>query len=187
LREIHGRTGVSRATLSVLLREHPLTDEELLARRAARVPHRGRYKELGSPSALYRLAPGVLTRATKARIAEAAVTLRLALWNFRVFHSAFEGDTVDCLVIPPGRRPAKLQVKWARPGKDGGLAAIRLMRSNGRGKLRRYTEGEFDFMVGYDLYSDTAFVWSWTELREYKGSVTICSDASERWDKLLGE
>jgi hypothetical protein len=106
------------------------------------------------------------------------VTLRLALKGFRVFRSAFEGDGVDLLVLTPDARSLKIQVKWARTCTQGGLPMIRLMCANGRGKLRRYVEGEVDFAVGYDLYSDRAFVWSWTELRKYKTVVTVTWELS---------
>lgn len=184
LREIHRKTGVSRGSLSALLRPYySLTEEELHARRLARVPHRGRYKDPGEPSALYRLAPKQLSSTTKARVAEAAVTLRLALLGFRVFRSVFEGDRVDCIVLV-GQSTVKIQVKWARAPKNGGLPCVRLCCSNGRGKFRRYQEGDFDFLVGYDLYSDTAFVWSWADLRDYETVVTISAEAAERWGKI---
>lgn len=120
LREIHRKTGVSRGSLSALLRPYySLTEEELHARRLARVPH----------------------------------------------------PTV------------KIQVKWARAPKNGGLPCVRLCCSNGRGKFRRYQEGDFEFLVGYD-YSDTAFVWSWADLRDYETVVTISAEAAERWGKI---
>lgn len=49
---------------------------------------------------------------------------------------------------------------------------------------RRYADGSIDFIVGYDLFTDTAYVWAWGEVRD-KVCVTICPEAAERWDKLL--
>jgi hypothetical protein len=41
-------------------------------------------------------------------------------------------------------------------------------------------------MIGFDLFTDTAYVWSNVEVSG-KNTVTICSDALERWDKLLAD
>ena len=48
-----------------------------------------------------------------------------------------------------------------------------------------YKAGDFDFIVGYDLFTDTCYVWSWEEVAHFKATVTICPEAEERWDKLL--
>jgi hypothetical protein len=54
--------------------------------------------------------------------------------------------------------------------------------SNGRAS-RKYREGELDFVVGYDFFSDTAYVWSWAEVRG-RTSISASHDAAERWDKI---
>jgi hypothetical protein len=52
--------------------------------------------------------------------------------------------------------------------------------------MRRYMDREFDFIVGYDLFRDTAYVFSWDEVSANKTTVTVSKDAAERWDKILG-
>lgn len=59
----------------------------------------------------------------------------------------------------------KLQVKWAS-SRLHGLPFLKLRCANGRGKSRKYREGEFDFIVGYDLFTDTAYVFSYNELED---------------------
>jgi hypothetical protein len=31
------------------------------------------------------------------------------------------------------------------------------------------------------------YVWSWDEVKHLRNMVTICPEAAERWDKLIGE
>jgi len=65
-----------------------------------------------------------------------------------------------------------------------GSPTVSLKRAHGHSGFVRYKKGEFDFLIGYDLYSDTAYVWSWDELRALKTNVSIAAGAAERWDKL---
>ena len=50
---------------------------------------------------------------------------------------------------------------------------------------RRYAKGDFDFLVGYDLFTDMAYVWSWAEVEQHKASITIAEDSCEKWEKLI--
>ena len=74
----------------------------------------------------------------------------------------------------------KLQVRLARQHKVG-LPVVSLMYNHGRSRLQK---GSFDFVVGFDVVTDTAYVWSWAETEHLKSSITITPDAAERWDKL---
>jgi hypothetical protein len=127
-----------------------------------------------------------LSKQRKAKIAEAAVLFRLTLHGFPAYGSWFDGDKADWMVrVPTTGKRLSIQVKWARQGKAG-APFIRLSCSEGRGKLRRYAQGEFDFIVGYDLWSDTCYVWSWEDTARHASTISICSGAAERWDKLSG-
>lgn len=191
LPEIQAKTGASKGSLSAWLRDFPLTANELKVRREALYQHhrdapRKPYKDRGEESALHRMAPHELDKPTKARIAEAAVLLRLSLFGMRVFGSICDGDKTDWVAIVPGNtQPIKIQVKWAREGHHG-LPWVSVQCAQGRKTTGTYKEGDFDFLVGYDLYSDKAYVWSWAEVKKAKKSLTTCPDAAERWDKILG-
>jgi hypothetical protein len=65
-----------------------------------------------------------------------------------------------------------------------GVAIVPLLCSDGRKKRRRYRNGEFDFIVGYCLFSDIAYVLSFGEM-EGKTQHTPQEKDVERWDKLL--
>jgi len=126
------------------------------------------------------------TRHQKAKIAEAAVLLRVVVFGMTAYRSVFDGDKVDWFVETPQGRTWKVQVKWVRESRHG-LPGVSLRCHEGNRDLRRYQEGEFDFIVGYDLYTDVSYVWSFEEAEHLRNSVTVCAEAAERWDKLLAK
>lgn len=193
LREIVRRTQASKGAVSLWLRPYPLSEEErrALARKNHYSPATLR-KERGAESPLHKVVAGQnLTVFEKMRIAEAAVLLRLTLHRFRVFGPVFDGDEVDWLAEDPATGVRhKIQVRWAsKHGHRHGLPDVSLRckgppSQNKVWRNRRFREGAFDFLVGYDLYTDTAYVWSWKEVEHLTHSVTIAAEAAERWDKL---
>lgn len=188
LRQIHERTGAAQGSLSAWLRNHPLSADEVRKRQADAARHRAAFnkKPRGEESNFHRMVSDRdISKARKAKIAESAVLFRLALFGLDPFGSVFDGDKTDWLVeVPLTGKVVKVQVRWARSGKSG-LPAIRLLCSNGRKASRRFKKGEFDFIVAYDLYTDTAYVWSWDEVAGNRNSVTISDSYAERWEKLL--
>jgi len=190
LNAIHRRTGASKGSLSTWLRGYPLTEAE--RRQAIRIGRvRGAMgglpkKDRGAESVLHKTVPSSrLSRHQKAKVAEAAVLLRLVLHGFTPFGSVFDGDKTDWLVEAGDGRAWKIQVKWAK-SENHGLPVVRLKCRSGHNGERRYHRGEFDFLVGYDLFSDSCFVWSFDELAHLTSAVTISAEARERWDKIKG-
>lgn len=78
----------------------------------------------------------------------------------------------------------KLQVRWLSAPAYG-LPTLNLRCADGHHKRRRYRENEFDFIVGYYLFNDTAYVYSFAEIADRKAYVAISEEHAERWDKLL--
>jgi hypothetical protein len=143
-------------------------------------------KDRGIESKFHRMTGGrQLPRSEKGQIAEAAVLFRLTLLGLPVYGSAFDGAGTDWIVQSSSGRLLKLQVKWASKLRQG-LPVIKLRCSNGRLKERRYREHELDFIIGYDLFTDTAYVYSWAEIAANRSTVTVRQDAAERWDKITG-
>lgn len=186
LSEIQAQTGAPKGSLSTWLAAYPLTEEEQALRQRGRARYQTPKKERGTPSALYALgSTGELSRLQKAKVAEAAVMLRLVLMGYNPFGSVFDGDKTDWLCeVPQTGKVCKIQVKWAKVASEG-LPLVSLLCGEGSSGLRRYRRGEFDFITGYDLFTDTAYVWSWGDVEHLKHSVTVHPDAAERWDKLL--
>lgn len=183
LREIAERTSVSKGSLSVWLKPFPLTDKEKRMRH--RLPRRDHLrKQLGVKSKFYEMAAGQeLTRLRKAKIAETAVLFRLVLHGFIPYGSPFDGDKTDWLVESPNGKLHKIQVRTTKNGTHG-LPKVSLHCTEGHNKQRRFRNDEFDFIVGYCLFNDIAYVWSFDELAHLRSYVTISEAAAERWDKL---
>jgi transposase-like protein len=187
LNEIASRTGASKGSLSGWLRQFPLTAEERAAKSAGARRYVQPKKSLGQRSRLCALVGDRdYSRHQKAKIAEAAVLLRLVLFGMTPYGSVFDGDKADWFVETPKGRALKIQVKWAMRKAPHGLPVVSLLCRDGHAGYRRYREGDFDAIVGYLLHTDTCYVWSFEELVDNKTCVTVRHEAEERWDKLLG-
>jgi len=185
-REIGEVLGVPKGTLSGWLRNAPLTSTEKKQKMGVS-SYRTPKKERGEQSSLHQMVVGNLSHNQKAKIAEAAVMLRLCLHDMNVFGSVFDGDKTDWLVEAQDHI-WKVQVKWASTTNKYGLPIVPLTCSFGKpGQKRRYKKGEFNFIVGYDLFTDTAYVWSWDDVAHLKATVSVCPEAAERWDKFKGQ
>jgi len=184
LNEIKEETGVSKSTLSVLLSDHPLTKEEKKKKISKGQTSRDhKKKDRGKKSKFANVAVD-LNNTQKGKIAEAAILFRLLLRKFEVYGSVFDGDRLDWVILhPESKKISKLQVRWAESSKYG-LPNISLRRGDGHSGKVRYSENEFDFIVAYDLYSDTAYVFSWDEAKKNKTTITVKRENAERWDKI---
>lgn len=184
--EIQDHIGVPKGTLSGWLKDYPLTEEESRRKMAVNsytIPK----KERGSESLLHQMvADRTITPSTKAKVAEAAALLRIVLHGLPVFGSPFDGDKADWVVEAPSGRLLKIQVKSSLKTRKHGLPVVSLRCTEGHGRPRRYEKGEFDVIIGYDLYTDTCYVWAFEELDHLKSGITVHPDAAERWDKILG-
>lgn len=185
LREIAVATGAAKGSLSLWLQPHPLTDEEKRARSKAAKRYVTPKKSHGEESKFHRaVARQKMSSQQKGRIAEAAVFFRLALHGFHAYSSPFDGDRTDCLVeVPETGKVLKLQVRCVNPHTHG-LPGVLLTCAEGHHKRRRYKQGEFDFIIGYYLFNDTAYIFSFDELKDHKTKVAIAEKYAERWDKL---
>lgn len=187
LREISQVLGVSKSCLSAWLRPFPLSDEEMRVRKVRpnlRQLWEMHRKERPSESVLHKsLGQRQMTPAQKGKIAEAAILLRLLLHEFNVHGPVFDGDRVDWIAeVPETGRLLKVQVKCVIHYKNSW--SVSLVRTEGHNRQRRLADKDFDFVVGYDLFSDLAYVWSRVEVGSLRKVVSISPDAVERWDKL---
>ncbi len=102
-----------------------------------------------------------------------------------MFRSVFDGANVDFIVRPPNcRKILRLQVRWAKHDPVG-LPRVKLLCSNGRKKYRRYADDEFDAIVGYDFFSDTAYVFPRAAVAHPRAFVTTAEQYAECWEALL--
>ena len=157
--EIKQRTGLSVGTLSMLLREYPLSPEEVkdkMSQSSRRNNPLRKYQPEQSRFAAM-VAGEHLSTARKGQIAEAAVAFRLAVLGYEVLRSIFEGSKVDFTVTRPGtEKYVRLQVKWAKRGVMG--RPLFAPRNGEHGEIRHISHKYCDFVAAYDLETDTAFV-----------------------------
>jgi transcriptional regulator with XRE-family HTH domain len=183
--QIASQLKVSKGSVSRWVRGFPLPKKVLKERLAAngrRSSAIRRARRERPESNLAKLLRGKkISRHSKAKAAEAAVLLRLTLLGAEVYGSPFDGDKPDWVVRTP-RGLVVIQVKWGLKATKG-APYIKLMCSDGRKRRRKYKRGEFDYVVGYDLHSDTAFVWSFDEI-EGQRTVSFKDDHAEAWDKM---
>jgi len=185
LREIHTLTGVSKGSLSAWLRPHPLTEVEKAARVQHVMPPRRPPRDRSPESELSKIVRGnTLNGQQVAKVSETAILLRMLAQGFNPFGSVFDGDRADWLVeVPDSGRIWKVQVKTAIHGRGAPTVPLRRGHTSKSGPSR-YVKGDFDFIVGFDLHADRAYVWSWAEVQQRRCAVSTCPEACERWDKF---
>ena len=185
-REISFRTGASLGTLSGWLKPYPLTvEEEKLHLAIRRRPPRTKLR-LPTSNLSKLVDENKLSRATKGRIAEAAVKLRLAMFGFDIYNPAHPDAKVDIVARPPsGKSTLNFQVRWAKSDSSVGLPVISLRRANGRTSSVRYSTQDYDFIVAYDFRTDTCYVFSHKETENNNFCISIHADFAEAWQKVL--
>jgi len=187
-----------KTTVHYWLKKLPLTKEELSQMSSERIKRlhkegkiKSHKKDRGTESKFFGIVKDEkLTRARKAKIAEAAILFRLVLHGFDVYSSIFDGDRIDFIINYKGRIK-KIQVKSVQEGSKSVLPHIPLVSTSGglcHGIYSyRYKEEDFDFIVGYDLLTDKAYIFSFDETKHLKSSITIRDDAEENWLRIKSE
>lgn len=192
--EIATLLNVSKGNLHYWLKDLPLTESEITERRSAagakgrkKINENRKYRP-GPPSKFRVMVTGSeMSKERMARISGSAVQFRLVLAGLNPFNSPFDGERTDILVENPvSGRVMKIQVKTVRRANHG-RPFISLRRRDYAAKdgVCRYKVGDFDFIVGYDLHTDIAYVVSWGECEANKTAYSIRKDDAERWDKLI--
>ena len=183
LDDVQARTGISIATLSVLLRPYPLAADEVFAKKSASALRNNPLRKYNpEPSKLLQMVNiEELSTDRKGRIAEAAVMFRLAILGYEVLRSVFEGLSVDCFAYNSvSGKIARIQIKWSRRAEHG--RPFFQIWSDEKNKFR--SQERFDFIVGYDFETDIAFVFP-SEVLGSKRYKTCDEEYAEAWH-LLG-
>lgn len=189
LSAISSRLGISKGTASLWLRGTPLPSGVGKGRmvRAGRTSFLGNKKPRGVESEVHRVVrEHQLGSVQVGKVAETAVLLRLLMRGLNPFGSVFDGDKTDWLVeVPSTGKVWKVQVKSTSKPAKYGLPCVPLRWGHSRkGGSRPYKPGDFDILVGYDLYTDTCYVWVWSEIHS-QHVVAVSTSTMERWDKFL--
>jgi len=174
---------VSQSAINGWLKKFPLSGEERLESFVKNMKLT-RYNP-GEPSKFWTPEIKNFSRNQVGKIAEAAILYRLLLNNHTVYCSPFDGDVADWLVVTP-TKSYKIQVRKAKTPKTGKPIISLCCKDNSKTDeiMRRLTANDYDFIVGYDIYKDNAYVFSYEETKNNKTSITIRDDALEAWHKI---
>jgi hypothetical protein len=184
LNEIARRTGISKASLSTLLSDHPLSQDELHERRARGFNNlnkdRVKYNPVTSKFMAW-ISGKHLGTDKKGQIAEAAVLLRLRMLDYEIITPA-ENSRWDYGVTRSNSKSfIRLQVKWARRDENGRPYVN--LRNGEANRIRRVSHATCDFVIGYDLETDTAFVIP-IESCDGKSGKSCDEEYAEAWHLL---
>jgi hypothetical protein len=188
LASIARRLRISKSSASVILRATPLTDAEVSAKLdAARRAQKQRPAALGRDRATKSpyfdvIAVNNLSTNQKAAIAEAAVIFRLCIRGVAPLRYIVDGERSDVVAIV-GNRARKIQVKCCQRGRNWS-PTIPLRARHGR-RMIRYDDGDWDFIVGYDLFTDICYVLSSDDARGKSRAISVRPEWAERWDVIV--
>ncbi|MTH96006.1 group I intron-associated PD-(D/E)XK endonuclease [Roseibium sp. RKSG952] len=186
MKEIRLRTGVPQSTLHHWLKDHPLTEQEQrdVIVKAPRyvAPKKALNSEGRTP---LKIADDISTSRLGAA-AECFVKGRLNLLNLTVVECTADGDVVDVYVRRDGgQRVAFIQVRVTqKPENKAGLPYISLRRYR-KGRSNNFNKGDFHFLAGYCRENDSAYVFSFDEVKDKVNTVTIREEARETWEPLI--
>lgn len=122
----------------------------------------------------------------RGQISEAAIALRLIRRGFEVYTPAFDGHKLDLVAFhPPTEKLSKIQVRGISPPGRYGKSLISLRCTDGRYGQRRYADSELDFLIGYSIVDDVAYVFSQADVAHAINAITITEASREAWHKLL--
>ncbi len=185
LREISAKTGAPKGTLSYWLKDHPLTDAEKAVRAArANRYHAPRKERLPASGQSMIIPMSSLSKERRGYLAELMVAARAAAYGMDAFKPLNGASVADWVLRNTDGHLCSVQVKWTKRGTSG-LPYLSLQKTIGHNKPVRYAPGDFDFIVGYDYETDTAYVFSEADTNSNSFTITIRPDAAERWDKIL--
>jgi len=186
-KEIHEALegAVVKTTIGRWLRDYQLTVEEkrekMIFGCAARETERPPAEATGGDSSAHYLVAvdRDLSTVQLGRIGESAVAFRAAIRGLALFKPTTDGSPEDYVIGLSDGRLSRLQVKMC---KRGAVGAPTISLTDGR--MRRYKHGTFDFIAGYDLYSDAVYIFTAEEVKGLRASVSVTASAKEAWHKL---
>jgi len=198
LKEISKILRISKSTASLWLRNYKLPSNELhrriclAAKKASKTKNKIKRERIekekaeGSKFFTAFKKNGLLKkREWIGKLSEAAVIFRLILNGFEIYSSIFDCDKID-FIIRKGRegKLIRLQAKTVRRVKRGwgkGEGFIPLICQKGHYGRRKIGEKDFDFIVGYDLFSDSCYVFNKNQIRKNKTTIGIKRGIKEGW------
>lgn len=185
IKEIAEVVKVHQCTIARWVKQYPLTKKEIKNRKIAQgaiMAKKGKEKLATFRGQFSGSVPEIAySDFQKGNISEAAVRYKCLIHNMEFYIPPYGSSSFDAIVhvIATGTI-YKLQIRTAQEMKTG-FPQVSLRSGDGS----RYTKNDFDFLIGYDIVGDGAYIWSFNELKNRKCSLKIEESARERWDKIL--
>jgi hypothetical protein len=189
--EISFALGISKASVSKYMRGISLSDKTL-----ASLHKQSRIKANNTVRLKRNLLwdnqfkfKGVVTqnsysREIKGSIAEAAIIYRLLIHNYHVYSSIFSGNRIDIIAYSIKMdKFIKIQVKCLSKYNGNITPQVRNRRTKGHNEQVTYSKKDLDILVGYDVLNETAYVFTYNELKN-RQVLNVTVESKENWDKL---
>ena len=191
--EILEKVPVSKGTLSLWLREFPLTPEETKARQQANAEHARTVRLAGvsrGPSGDWSTRPD-LSKSDLGEACRQMISAKLIFQGVSVFHPLTEDTPIDLVILTKSGRFLKCQCKciFRTSGKRShtmNLTSIRKWGPNSKAVAHKYTANEVDLFLGYCVDNDGVYVIPLSEVGG-KSSLTFWITSDSYLDSKLNQ
>ena len=173
LPEILEKVPVSKATLSLWLREYPLTESELKVRRQVNARHarwvRGTADLEGRPTIAEVGSRPDLSKSDLGEACRQMICAKLLLRGVKVFRPLTEDTPIDLVVLTSTGNFLKCQCKCVFKPKGQhhhiiNFFSVRKWGPNSKAVQHKYTPSEVDFFLGYCVDNDGVYVIPYSEV-----------------------
>lgn len=179
--------GIDGATVRLWTSPYPLSDWEMseIHRKAGKmsgaITRQRSQAELNLPCRYQEeISTNTYSSTQTGNIAEAAIRRKCQRLHFEFYAPAYGCAFFDGIIyVPQARQAWKVQIKTATHHNKG------LPTVSTRSSKNKYLRETCDFLIGYEIVSDTAYVWSHDELIPFQYRVSLRPDAKENWKKLI--
>lgn len=172
--EIIEKVQVSKATLSLWLRDYPLTEGELRVKRQGNIKYarwvRGTAELEGGrePTVEWGSRPD-LSKADLGEACRQMICAKLLIRGMKVFRPLTEDTPIDLVVLTDTGRFLKCQCKciFRSKGQQShtmNFFSVRKWGPNSKAVQHKYTSDEVDFFLGYCIDNDGVYVVPYSEV-----------------------
>jgi len=185
LNEITELTDIPKSTLSGWLKDYKLPNDKLLEKSRAGYNNTIITKKKNIDEFVKNDFPFMENNYTsnqKAKISESYVLFNLALREYGIYQSVFDGEKLDIIAEKNGKL-IKIQVRWLRKDKYG-KPLCSLRKSNGRGKSIRYENSDFDILIGYFINNNKCYVWDYNDTVNNANCISASYESQDAWHKI---
>jgi hypothetical protein len=105
-----------------------------------------------------------------------------------VYSSIFNGSVINIVALNNDSGDFfKIQVKCTKNLRSTYTPHISTKHMVGHSTFANYTKKELDFLIGYDILNDVAYIFSWKDIKDKKATIAVTKNSKENWGKLTSE